>query len=424
MIPAGYAAARMHALLLAVLAAASLPAHVLPGELRVEKLSNGVTVALVAFPANGVVAFDTLIRAGARDERDTTGVAHLVEHLLFRGTARVPEAELKRRLQALAVDANGETDEDYTLFSSVAPEGSLPELIQLEAERLQHARISAADVVDEAGSVEGEQAVRAADSEQALAAALQAATFRGRPHRHDPLGTAADIHNLGKAADAAQRFYAAHYRPEAVTLIVSGAFDVDAVLAEIARAYGGWRGAAITEGAPAKFERHTAVRVAGQVDGSAAALFGFSIPPAAHARQLAAAELIAELLGGPLSKLSLGPGEQIEASIEPRRDPSLLGLMLTAPDAARLAVLESRFRSSVEDLRAGRIDREQLEQVRRALLWNEVARLQTPAAVARALAIHAAATGRPTGLDEVFAGIRAIDVAEVASFARECLELP
>src|SRR5580698_3305388 len=89
--------------------AASPP--LLASPLQVEHMDNGFTVVLVPFASPGVVSYFTLVRAGSRDEVEPgkSGYAHLFEHLMFRGTAKVPAHAYEEHMQALGADNNAFT---------------------------------------------------------------------------------------------------------------------------------------------------------------------------------------------------------------------------------------------------------------------------------------------------------------------------
>ncbi|MBS2030671.1 MAG: insulinase family protein [Deltaproteobacteria bacterium] len=415
-------------LLLATLAASpALPERVLPAPIRVERLPSGLSVAMVPFPAGGVVAFDVRVRAGAREEQAVTGVAHLVEHLLFKGTARLPEAQLKQKLQSLAVDANGETDHDYTLFSDVAPAASLPALIELEADRVEHLQINSDSVASEAGAVRSEAEARAADPEARLGWALEAAAFPHHPYGRRPIGTGEDLRNLHAAASAARAFYAKHYRPDATLLVLAGDFDPDEALARIKQAWGGWKGKAVDEPVPPEPASSAEVRTALEERGAPPVeRVGFRVPPA-RAHGTAAALLLAELLGGPLSALhkklvlERDVADRVDAEAPRRRDEALFCVALVGQKPGSLGELEQALDEELRGLREGKLDAEQLERARRAVLWGAVSRLETPAQVAREIAIDSAATGDARATEWLYSDVATVDVAGVTAYARAYL---
>jgi len=414
--------------LLATLAAApALPERVLPAPIRVERLQSGLTIAMVPFPAGGVIALDVRVRAGARDEQAVTGVAHLVEHLLFKGTAKLPEAQLKQKLQSLAVDANGETDHDYTLFSDVAPAASLPALIELEADRVQHLVVTNEAVASEAGAVRSEAEARAADPEARLGWALDAAAFPHHPYGRRPIGTREDLRNLHAAASAARAFYTRHYRPDATLLVLAGDFDPDEALARIKQAWGAWKGKAIDELVPPEPPSSTEIRTTiEERNAPPVERVGFRVPPA-HTHETAVALVLAELLGGPLSALhrklvlERDLADRVEAEAPRRRDEALFCVALVAQKPGSLGELEQALDEELRGLREGKLDRDQLERARRAVLWGTVSRLQTPAQVAREVAIDSAATGDARAAERIYADIGSIDVASMTAYSRAYL---
>ena len=117
--------------------AADEPDALLPPTLRIERLDNGLTVVAAPAPTPGIVAVQTWMDVGARDEVEAgmTGFAHFFEHLMFHGSEALPRDAREARLLALAVDENAWTDEDRTVYVSRAPAASLDALLEVEADR-------------------------------------------------------------------------------------------------------------------------------------------------------------------------------------------------------------------------------------------------------------------------------------------------
>ena len=228
----------MSLLLAPLLAAPALAeAPLLPADTVVETLDNGLSVVLVPLDTPGLVSVQTWMDVGARDEvvPGTTGYAHFFEHLMFEGSARLPREPRQQRLLELAVDENAWTSEDFTVYHSLAPAGSLFDLLDVEADRFARLQLDEAAVKREAGAVQGEWRKSRASPDSAAWAALLDAAFRVHPYRHPVIGFDEDVAAMPEGTDRVREFFQAHYRPDRATLVVAGDIDPPEVLAHVTR---------------------------------------------------------------------------------------------------------------------------------------------------------------------------------------------
>ncbi|AKF10950.1 Zinc protease [Sandaracinus amylolyticus] len=209
-------------------------AQSLPSTVRYE-LSNGLHVVLDPLPGRDTVTVLVSVDVGRRDQPDGwTGLAHLTEHLLFRGTAAAP-GDVSSRLDAWgAIEHNGETSDDFTRYYEVVPRGALERVLWLEAERLAHGM----DAVDDAAV---EQQRRVVDRERELRTWGREAVWdlvlgllypAGHPYSR-ALERRDDVQAI--RATHVHSFFQRHYVPARITLVVSGGFDPDPTRAWIER---------------------------------------------------------------------------------------------------------------------------------------------------------------------------------------------
>ena len=112
---------------------------------KITKLDNGLTVLLLEDHSTPVVAFQMWVGAGSRDEHRYTGIAHLFEHMMFKGSKHVGPEEHARRIEAHGGRVNAYTSRDRTVYHEDIPAQALPLVIALEAERVAHERVGSAD---------------------------------------------------------------------------------------------------------------------------------------------------------------------------------------------------------------------------------------------------------------------------------------
>ena len=117
-------------------------AAVFPYPIRTAALDNGLRIVMVKMPTPGVVNYETVVRAGSRNEVEAgrTGYAHFFEHMMFRGTAKHPQAEYGRILDMLGADGNASTGNDMTAYYITLPASGLPQVIEIEADRFMNLR--------------------------------------------------------------------------------------------------------------------------------------------------------------------------------------------------------------------------------------------------------------------------------------------
>jgi zinc protease len=223
------------------------------------QLPNGLHYAIMRRQSAVTgVAIRLQVAAGSLDETDQQrGYAHLIEHMIFRGTRNVPDGELTRSLQKMGMtlgrDTAAFTSQETTLFVLDFPNSAVSPTktgLALLREAVERATIAPAALVAERGVVLSERRVRddpGLRSETARVAFL----LPGQPVPDRwAVGTLAGITNA--TAASLRAFYEAHYRPENVTLVVAGNIEYAEVEAQIRAAFGDWVGKGA---APAKVDQ-------------------------------------------------------------------------------------------------------------------------------------------------------------------------
>ena len=167
------------------------------------------------------------VRVGSLDEVDgTTGVAHVLEHMLFKGTPSLPPGEFSRRVAALGGRENAFTAKDYTGYYQQIPAGQLEAVMQLEADRFAHNQWSDEEFKRELEVVKEERRLRTDDVPRALMSeAMLATAFAASPYRRPVVGWMSDLEAM--TPDDARAFYQRWYVPGNAAVVVAG--DVDPV---------------------------------------------------------------------------------------------------------------------------------------------------------------------------------------------------
>lgn len=411
-----------------------------PQGTRARTLRNGLTVVSVPWSSPGIVSYYTLVRVGSRDEVEPghSGFAHFFEHMMFRGTERVPQHAYDAALQGVGADNNAFTTNDYTCYTITGPASALPTFVELEADRFQRLSYSEQVFRTEAGAVRGEYQVWSSNPEQPMWEALSELAFTRHTYGHTTIGYLRDIELMPTRYAYAQGFFRRYYTPDDTTLIVVGDFDQAALDALIDRHYGGWRGRRDRPRIPQE-----PAPTGGRRDlpwaGSSAPrmMIGYRVPAfvregrelAASVRESAALDVVHGLAFGSASplyqRLVVNDRSLLELSSwagEHSRDPGLFVVQATLPPReGTAAAFDAPLRAIQDELDAigrGEASAERIAAVRDHLLYTVPMTLETPSSVAYFLAGQLAVAGTLDVTRRYFEALATITPEDVARAAR------
>jgi zinc protease len=200
-------------------------------------LPNGLQVLLFSDATQTTTTVNITYRVGSRHEAPGEyGMAHLLEHMLFKGTQR--QKDIPGAMAQRGVRFNGTTTVDRTNYfaSFNANADTLAFLLDLEADRMVNSRVAKADLDTEMTVVRNEFERGENQPFPVLAQRVNAAAFAWHPYGHATIGPKSDIENV--PIEKLQGFYRRYYRPDNATLLIAGQFDKAATLALIAKDFG------------------------------------------------------------------------------------------------------------------------------------------------------------------------------------------
>ena len=201
-------------------------------------LANGMTVIVKPDRRAPTAVHMVWLRVGSMDEVDgTSGVAHLLEHMMFKGTATLKPGEFSRTVAALGGRENAFTGSDYTGYYQQIPSNRLEDVMKIEADRFATNQWSDDEFKKELEVVKEERRLRTEDSPRALMSeALNAAVFVASPYRRPIVGWMSDLDAM--TPTDAREFFKTWYIPANATVVIAGDVDVTQARALAEKYYG------------------------------------------------------------------------------------------------------------------------------------------------------------------------------------------
>jgi zinc protease len=205
----------------------AMPITVFAGSsIKEYKLDNGLKLVVQEDHRSPVVVSQVWYRAGSMDEvNGKTGVAHVLEHMMFKGTKKVKAGQFSRLIAAAGGKENAFTGTDYTCYFQQLEKSQLPLSFELESDRMANLQLSKEEFDKEIKVVMEERRWRTDDKPQSMVnEAFQSAVYRAHPYSRPVVGFMNDLENM--TYEDAREWYNNWYAPNNATLVVVG--DVNA----------------------------------------------------------------------------------------------------------------------------------------------------------------------------------------------------
>ncbi|MDX2099218.1 MAG: pitrilysin family protein [Leptolyngbyaceae cyanobacterium bins.59] len=193
---------------------ANFPANVI-------KLDNGLTLIHQEIPTSAVAVVDIWVRAGATVEPDYwPGMAHFLEHMIFKGTQHIPPGEFDRVIENRGGITNAATSYDYAHFFITTANAYLPETLPYLAELVLHPAIPEAEFSRERDVVLEEIRQSLDDPDMVGLQALSQMVYQYHPYGRSILGNEYGL--MQQSPDAMRSFHHTHYQPENMSVVIVG----------------------------------------------------------------------------------------------------------------------------------------------------------------------------------------------------------
>ncbi len=353
------------------------------------RLANGLTVLMLETHTAPVVCLSVWFRAGSRhDPQGRSGTAHLLEHMMFKGTARHPKGDYDHLLHGLGAINNASTWLDRTNYYILIGSDRYATGLELEADRVRGALLLPADLADERQVVLNELDRNEDDPGVALFDRLLALAFLEHPYRRPVIGWRQDVGAIG--VEDVRAFYDTHYQLSNAFLTIVGAFARDAMLADLERTFGCIDPGAAPPASPVtepeqRGERRFELRKAGQQE-----ILGLAhrAPQRAHDDAFAL-DVLAQVLGhGRTSRLYralIESGLAVNASAENQSipvDPYLFFIDAEPADGVAPARIEEVIDEEISRLAREPISAREMERARKRARVEFVMRRDSVSALA------------------------------------------
>ncbi|MCC7440080.1 MAG: insulinase family protein [Bdellovibrionales bacterium] len=398
-------------------------------EVDERKLSNGLTVLMAEKGTAPVVTFQTWIRAGSVDEpRGKTGMAHLFEHLMFKGTEKYPEKEFFNQLEARGAEVNAYTVRDYTVYYETFTPDLLGKVIEMEADRFENFKLTPALLDTERLVVFEERRLRTDNSPSGrMNEALWKLAFRSHPYRWPVIGEPQDL--AGLRAEDLQAFFKEHYQPGNAVIVVAGAIDRDHTFKLIEKAYGRIKGRKararkIPDEAPQESEQRYVMRdhVAGE-----RFMHAYRVTAASNPESYALDVFAQIVFAGASSRAYRALVEEKEVALGVSGSaytptfPGLFVISTTMKGNRPASEGESLLEEVIEQVRAKGVTEEERSAAVKQLTVNLLDDVRTPYGLGELIGTVMMVLGDPTQINRDLEKYRRVTLEEVRSAAKKYL---
>lgn len=348
-------------------------------------LANGMKVIVKTDRRAPVAVSQVWYRAGSMDESyGTTGVAHVLEHMMFKGTKAVPAGQFSKRIAAAGGRENAFTSRDHTAYFQTLQADRLELALRLEADRMANLVLAPEEFAKEIDVVKEERRMRTEDNPQAkLYETLMATAFQTHPYRHPVIGWMDDLKHM-TVADA-RRWYKTWYAPNNAILVVVGDVNPKRVLAWAEKYFGAIKARPLPARKPqAEPEQQGVKRVALKAPAKLpAVILAWQAPRLANPADDAdpyALEVLAGVLDGNSSARlpkSLVQDRQLAVDVSAGYDPVARGpnqfmVDATPAEGKTVAEVETALKAEIKRLQDEGVAESELNRVKAQVLAGQV----------------------------------------------------
>jgi zinc protease len=358
---------------------------------RETRLPNGLRVLTKEVRSGPVVSFGIWYQVGSRNEHNgITGISHLLEHMMFKGTQRYRVGEIARTLFLNGASFNANTFYDWTSYFETLAADRLELAIELEADRMFNSRIDKADLDSEMTVVRSELEGGENDPDTLLRQAVTASAIQAHPYHWPVIGWRSDVELMPR--EALREYYRAHYGPNNATVVIVGDFETKLALDLVTKHFGPIQPIpapppVYTTEPEQRGERRIVVNQAGALP---IVTLAYKVPAASHP-DFYALDVLGTVLGeGRTGRLYQALVERelassVDAGAPSLRDPFLFYVTATARPGVSAPKLEAAMLDEIERIKTAPITAEELARATRRIESSFAYQTESVTAQAREL---------------------------------------
>jgi zinc protease len=353
-----------------------------------DTLANGLKMVTLEDHSHPIVTYQVHFATGSRNERPgITGISHLFEHMMFRGSEELGPEEFGRIIQANGGTLNAFTTIDNTSYFENLPADKLPLAIRLEAERLENLRLNQENLDTEREVVRSERRLRSVNSPFGLLMEqLFAIAFDQHPYQWPVIGWDTDLRRL--TLNECLEYYQRGYAPNNAVVVIVGDFKRKEALTLVDKYYGHLK--PHTQGEPPptpehpqRGERRALYKKVSQLE---AFFAGFHCPRITDPDVFPLLALGHILSHGKSSRFYsrfVKTGKAVDAQVEVdappfwSMDPGLLQVYAIAAPGVQIGELEGEIWEAIEEIKLGAFDEGELVKAKRGLSASFIMGMQS-----------------------------------------------
>jgi zinc protease len=394
------------------------------------RLKNGLKVILLENHKTPAVTFQVWYRAGARNEQwGKTGLAHLFEHMMFKGTKTVSADEFTRRIQQKGASYNAFTSHDFAGYFEKLASKHIQTVLELEADRMLNLTFTDQEFNTEKQVVMEERRLRIKDNPKAyLLEQVSATAFQVQPYHWPISGWMTDLNRL--SPEDARKWYRTYYHPSNACIVAVGDFISKRLMDDIRKAFGripSGNGPFRTGYAESPQNGERRIQVKTNKTQTPFLALGYHVPNISGADGYALEILSAVLTGGRSARLleHLMEKRQLTRQIQTHYsllsfDPNLFVILTEPFPDVDIDTLEQAIVEEIEKLQDGPIDERELETAKNQLEASFIFAQDSIVHQAMLLARYELTTGWREVNDYV-SSIRSVSASDVKQVARRYL---
>ncbi|MFH6952542.1 M16 family metallopeptidase [Pseudoalteromonas sp. XMcav1-K] len=394
-----------------------------------EELDNGLRVMVVKTDYPDVVSLQIPVSVGSRNEVEAgkTGFAHFFEHMMFKGSEKFPQDVYSDILKNSGVDNRAYTTNDYTNYHLNFSKQHLETVLEIKGDIFQNLKYSESQFRTEALTVKGEYLKNNANPIRQLLSAVRNEAFEKHTYKHTTMGFFEDIEKMPDQMAYGEEFFKKFYKPEYVSLIITGDVDPNDTIELVKKHWGNWQRGDYVADIPVEPKQTAAKYLHKESEGLPGHWLLVSYKGPAWQpteKDRAAVDLISQLYFSNNSALyqELVVEKQLASQMftynPETKDPGLLHVFVKVEKEEDLAKARDAINRTYAKARTELVDADKLANLKSNLKYSFVNGLDSSQAIASTLASYMHFERDPEVINQLYAtadSISAEDIREIAN---------